>query len=107
MTEICVYGAGSIGCYVGGRLAATGSTVSFVGRGRIAQDVGAHGLHLTDWRGADLSVPKEQVRFATSPEGARGADLVLVTVKSAGTGDAARELARVLKPGAVVVSFQN
>ena len=34
--QICVFGAGSIGCYVGGRLAATGTTVRFVGRERLA-----------------------------------------------------------------------
>jgi 2-dehydropantoate 2-reductase len=32
---------------------------------------------------------------------------VLVTVKSAGTQDAGRELAPLLKPGAIVISFQN
>jgi 2-dehydropantoate 2-reductase len=47
------------------------------------------------------------VRYETSPAAAAEADLVLVTVKSAGTEDAAGELADVLKPGAIVVSFQN
>ena len=104
---ICIYGAGSIGCYVGGRLAATGSKVVFVGRPRLADEVRAHGLHLTDWRGADLRVPRDDVRFETAPAAARDADLVLVTVKSAGTEAAGRELAPVLKPGALVISFQN
>lgn len=107
MTEICIYGAGSIGCYVGGRLAAAGSRVTFVGRERIAREVREHGLHLTDWRGADLKVAPGAVRFATDPSAAADADLVLVTVKSAGTQDAGRELERFLKPGAIVVSFQN
>jgi 2-dehydropantoate 2-reductase len=43
----------------------------------------------------------------TSPEAAAGADLVLVTVKSAATAEAADALAPHLKPGTVVVSFQN
>ena len=38
---------------------------------------------------------------------AANADLVLVTVKSAGTAGAARELARLLRPDAIVVSLQN
>ena len=104
---ICVFGAGSIGCYVGGRLAAAGSAVTFVGRARLASEIRAHGLHLTDYRGADLRVPPAQVRFETDPRAARDADLVLVTVKSAATTEAGRELAAVLKPGAIVVSFQN
>ena len=46
---IGIYGAGSIGCYVGGRLAATGSAVTFVGRERLAREVCTHGLRLTDY----------------------------------------------------------
>ena len=105
--DICVFGAGSIGCYVGGRLAATGTRVSFVGRPRLAEEIRQHGLHLTDWKGADLKVAPRDVNFAVTPAAAASADLVLVAVKSAGTEDAGRELAGVLKPGAIVVSFQN
>jgi 2-dehydropantoate 2-reductase len=102
---IVVYGAGGIGCYVGGRLAATGTPVTFVGRQRMADELAEHGLRLTDYLGADLRVP--DVRYETSPAAAAEADLVLVTVKSAATESAAGELAEVLKPGAMVVSFQN
>lgn len=102
---ICVYGAGSIGCYVGGRLAAAGSEVVLVGRERLARQIAGPGLTLTDLRGDTLRVPSP--RYETKPDAVAEADLVLVTVKSAGTADAAGELASRLKPGAVVVSFQN
>lgn len=102
---ICVYGAGVIGCYTGGRLAATGTDVVFIGRERIASQTEAHGLTVTDWRGSELRV--EHPRFETTPEAAAEADVVLVTVKSAATAEAARELAPQLRPGTVVVSFQN
>jgi 2-dehydropantoate 2-reductase len=46
--RICIFGAGGIGCYVGGRLAAAGANVSFVGRERLAQEVAGHGLRLTE-----------------------------------------------------------
>ena len=105
--EICVFGAGSIGCYVGGRLAATGTRVTFIGRPRLAAEVRQHGLRLTDWLGADLRVAPDDVRFDTTPDVARKADLVMVTVKSAATAEVGGDLARLLKPGAVVVSFQN
>lgn len=104
---ICVYGAGGIGCYVGGRLQATGAKVTLVGRDRLAAEVAHHGLRLTDWQGADLHGPPAAVRFETTPDAAADADLVLVTVKSADTTAAADELASVLRPGAVVVSLQN
>ena len=102
---ICIVGAGSIGCYVGGRLAATGADVTFVGRQRIADEVAAHGLRLTDYRGNDLSVAAP--RFSTDIAAAAEADLVLVTVKSAATEEVATELAAVLRPDAVVLSLQN
>ena len=78
-----------------------------VGRPRLAAELDKHGLHLTDFHGADLRVSRGVVNFATTPEAAADADLVLVTVKSAGTAEAGRELAAVLRPDAVVVSFQN
>lgn len=105
MPTICVYGAGSIGCYLGGRLAAAGADVILVGRERIGAEIAEHGLRLTDLDGGDVRV--EQVRFETDPGAAVGADLVLVTVKSAATAAVASALAPVLDPGAVVVSFQN
>ncbi|HEU4948349.1 MAG TPA: 2-dehydropantoate 2-reductase [Kribbella sp.] len=105
--KIAVYGAGGIGCYVGGRLAATGSEVTLVGRQWAADEIARNGLRLTDWQGADLRVPAADVRFETQPSGATEADLVLVTVKCAATAAAAEELAAVLKPTAVVLSLQN
>ncbi len=105
VARIAIYGAGGIGCYLGGRLAATGTAVTLVGRQRMADELAEHGLHLTDYLGADLRV--RDVLFETGPAGVADAELVLVTVKSASTPTAAEELAGVLKPGAVVVSFQN
>jgi 2-dehydropantoate 2-reductase len=105
VAKIAVYGAGGIGCYLGGRLAATGTAVTLIGRQRMADEVAEHGLHLTDYLGAELRA--REVPFETGPGAAADAELVLVTVKSASTPAAADELAAVLKPGAIVVSFQN
>jgi 2-dehydropantoate 2-reductase len=105
--EICVFGAGSIGCYVGGQLAATGAAVRFIGRERVVAEVREHGLRLTDWQGADLKVPASDVHISTGHEALASADLVLVTVKSAATEEAGGALAAGLKPGASVISFQN
>lgn len=102
---ICVFGAGSIGCYVGGRLAAAGADVVLIGRPRLAEETALHGLTLTDLHGTEVRVPEP--RYTTDPEVAAGADLVLVTVKSAATAEAAAALAPRLRPGTVVVSLQN
>jgi 2-dehydropantoate 2-reductase len=101
--KIAVFGAGAIGCYVGGRLAAGGANVVLVGRKRV-MDEAAGGLHLTDLDGLDITV---QVPVATEPDAARDADVVLVTVKSAATDEAGRTLAHVVGDHAAVVSLQN
>jgi 2-dehydropantoate 2-reductase len=105
--NVTIMGAGSIGCYVGGRLAASGTPVGFVGRQRLADELHRHGLHLTDYLGADLKVAAGEVRFSTTPEVAAQSALVLVTVKSAATEQAGHELAAVVSPGTVIISFQN
>lgn len=102
---IYVVGAGNIGCYVGGRLAAAGAEVTFVGRQRLADELREHGLRLTDYRGVDVRAPL--FSFATEVSAAADADLVLVTVKSAATQDVADSLAAVLRPDALVISLQN
>jgi 2-dehydropantoate 2-reductase len=107
MSRICIYGAGSVGCAIGARLAGSGADLVMIGRERIANEVAAHGLKLTDYRGATFYVSAEKLQFHTDAQAAADADFALVTVKSAATASAARELAGVLKPGAVVISFQN
>lgn len=107
MPSIAVFGAGSIGCYVGGRLCAGGSKVTLIGRARMAGIVASQGLTLSDYHGWQTKLSAEQIAFATGPEAAAHADLVLVTVKSSDTGSAAEALQPHLKPSAVVVSLQN
>lgn len=105
--RVCIFGAGSIGCYVGGRLAAGGAPVTLIGRERVLREIGEHGLHLTDLQGTALDVTPGTVRLSSTPEAAADAGLVLVTVKSADTDSAGRALAGVLGDGAVVTSLQN
>jgi 2-dehydropantoate 2-reductase len=107
MAKICIYGAGSIGCYVGGRLLAGGSDVSFIGRARMANQLRGQGITLSRHDDRHWHVPPERTDVSTDAATAAAADLVLVTVKSAATPAAAAELANVLRPGTIVVSFQN
>ncbi|MFJ1260682.1 2-dehydropantoate 2-reductase [Cupriavidus sp. CuC1] len=107
MTNICIYGAGSIGCYLGGRLLAGGSDVTFVARARVVDVLRSHGLTLSRFGGQSWVVPPERIDASTDRAAAANADLVLVTVKSAATATVAAELAVVLRPDTVVVSFQN
>jgi 2-dehydropantoate 2-reductase len=105
--RIGVMGAGSIGCYLGGRLQAAGIDTVLVGRPALRDEVAAHGLRVTDYTGYDRTLRPDQVTFATEPSALRGARVVLVTVKVVATESAGREIAPYLDPSAVVVSFQN
>ncbi|CAD5246355.1 2-dehydropantoate 2-reductase [Bosea sp. 62] len=107
MARICIYGAGAIGCYLGGRLAAGSADVDFIGRPGVGEELGQHGLALTHYDGRDWRVPPETIAFSTEPGAAAAADLILVTVKSGATAQAAGELATLAAPNAVVISFQN
>ena len=100
---IAVFGAGAIGCWIGGKLAASGQEVTLIGRPRMLQQL-TSGLSISDFEGGDVRCSPA---LATEPRGAEGSSIVLVTVKSAQTAEAGAALARVLAPEAVVVSFQN
>ena len=102
-TRIAIFGAGAIGCWVGGRLAAGGAEITLIGRTRVMDEVRG-GLRVTQLAGPDADVT---VTATTEVAAAAAAELVIVTVKSAQTAEAGAQLARVLPPGAVVVSLQN
>jgi 2-dehydropantoate 2-reductase len=103
--RIAVLGAGSVGCFIGGAWAAAGLPVSFIGRPRNAHDIRERGLTLSDYSGWEARVPA--VDFACVPAALADADIIIVTVKSGATGDAAREIAEHGREGALVISFQN
>ena len=107
MAKIVIYGAGLIGCYVGGRLLAGGSDVSFIGHARVTGQLRNQGLTLSRYDESRWHVSPERIEVSTDPATAARADLVLVTVKSTATATAAAELANVLRAGTIVVSFQN
>lgn len=108
MTRIGVFGAGSIGCYVGGRLlAARAAEVVFVGRARLRDELVRTGLAVQDFDGPRAVVEPARVRFETDAGALAGCEVVLCCVKSQHTEEAGRALAAVLAPGATVVSLQN
>ncbi|MGH8494299.1 MAG: 2-dehydropantoate 2-reductase [Moraxellaceae bacterium] len=107
MTSIAIFGAGSIGCYVGGRLQTGGNAVTLIGRPRLGEILQSRGLTLSDYHGWQTHITPDTLHFSTEATALTQADLVLVTVKSADTTAAAETLARALKPDALVISLQN
>jgi 2-dehydropantoate 2-reductase len=105
--DVLVMGAGTIGCFIGGSLAAAGVRVAFVGRRRVLNALALRGLTLSDLDGTQRHVSPAAFRLAEEvPRGVRPA-LVLLTVKSGATTQAAAELAEALPAGTPVVSLQN
>jgi 2-dehydropantoate 2-reductase len=104
---IGIAGAGSIGCFVGGMLAAGGRRVSMLARPRMIGEIEAHGLRLTSFDGVDLRLAARQLALSDNPRLLADAGIVLVTVKSADTAAMADIIARHAPSDAVIVSLQN
>lgn len=101
-------GAGAIGLYVGGSLAAFGGDVVLVGHERLRAEVGRYGLSLSDLGHAPpRRIPRGILRYETSAQALADRQIVLVCVKSAQTIEAGELLAGVLSNEATVVSLQN
>ena len=105
--NVGIMGAGSIGCYLGGALAASGVPVVCIARDRVRAEVAAHGVTLEGLSGAPRRVPLERLAFTGDPAALASCDAVLCCVKSAQTIEAGEALARVLPQSALVVSAQN
>lgn len=105
MTKIAILGAGSIGCWIGGHLAAAGADVVFIGRERYAVQIAANGLRLTHFERNEIYLPK--VKFVTTPSALATADIIAVCTKSQDTEAAAAQILEHVKHGARVISFQN
>jgi len=105
--RIAVLGAGTIGCFVGGCWQAAGLDVHFIGRPSFAKDIGKYGLILTDYSGWEARLPAGQIDYRCDPAALAGADFIALCVKSGGTADAAKQIARHGCDGATVISLQN
>lgn len=99
-------GAGSVGCYVGGWLAGS-AEVTLVGRAAVLDAIEADGLTVTDLAGRSRTTPADRLTLCTEASSVMGADVVLLTTKSADTASAAAQVAPFLSVDTVVISLQN
>ena len=102
--KIAVIGAGGVGGYFGGRLAAAGEDVHFVARG-------AH-LHAMDTTGLRIQSPKGDAHIARihatdDPRSIGPVDVVMFTVKMYDVDTAAVLLPPLLGQHTAVITFQN
>jgi len=105
--KIAIFGAGSIGCYLGGLLAHAGETVVFVGRARYQAAIAKNGLRLTHFERDAITLKADDVEFQTTPDAMADADIIALCTKSQDTEAAAQLIKAHCKAGALIVSFQN
>lgn len=102
--QFVIIGAGNMGCVYGGRLARIGAQVAFIDLWQEHVDrINACGLRFEEPEG-DFVV---RATATTKPEDAPSADVVLISVNSYSTGEAAETAKRVLKPGGCCLTIQN
>jgi 2-dehydropantoate 2-reductase len=101
--RVAVVGAGAVGGYFGGMLARAGAHVTLIGRPVHVEVWKRDGL-LVDSVNFQESIP---IEASTSVAACEGADLVLFSVKSLDTEEAARDLARHIRGDALIISLQN
>ncbi|TKT70957.1 2-dehydropantoate 2-reductase [Afipia massiliensis] len=105
--SICVAGAGSIGCFVGGMLRSGGHAVSLLARPRVIDEINRNGLKVTSFEGIEHRLSSAEIKLSGDPAIFADADIILVTVKSDDTAEIAELIAQRARKDAVIVSLQN
>lgn len=107
--RILIYGAGAVGCFLGGQLALAGNDVVLLGRDRLRTAVErSGGLTMTLENGVTHKLPVTVVTSAGEAFASGPFDWVAFTMKAYDTPDAIREI-MAISPAlpAPIVCFQN
>lgn len=105
--NICIYGAGAIGGWLGAGLAAAGHPVNVVARGHTLAALRAHGLRLREGSGADQRERSVAVTATDEPATLGAQDLVIVAVKAPAMPEVARAIGPLIGPRTVVLTAMN
>lgn len=101
--RIAIVGAGGVGGYFGGRLAAAGADITFLARGAHLSAMRADGLRIE----SELGDARVSVRAEDDPAAIGPVDLVILAVKLWDTADAVRQIAPFVSAETAVLSLQN
>src|SRR5687768_14108217 len=103
--KIAVVGAGAIGGYLGGWLAAAGEDVTFIARGANLDAIRQQGMKVIGENGAEVvakgALASERMRDAGKQ------DVVLLTVKAHQVAAVAGDLAHLCHDDTSIVTMQN
>ncbi len=101
--KIAIMGAGGVGGYLGGKLAAAGGDVTFIARGAHLQAIRKQGLRICGVE--NMHLPK--VRASDTPAEIGIVDTVLFCVKLYDTESATKAIAPIIAPNTTVLTLQN
>lgn len=102
--KIAVVGAGAIGGYLGGWLAASGEDVTFIARGPNFEVLAKHGIRVIGEDGKETAAIG---RVVARPADAGPQDVVLLAVKAHQVAPIAPELTRLFHDQTTIVTLQN
>jgi len=102
--KVAVMGAGALGGYFGGRLAAAGHEVTLIARGAHLAALREKGLRILSPRG-DLHLTS--IAATDDPAEVGPVDVILFMVKNYDVEDAGRAIAPMVGPGTMAVTCQN
>jgi 2-dehydropantoate 2-reductase len=103
--KFCVVGAGSIGGYVGAKLALAGEDVTLVARGANLRAISAHGMRLIMHDGSEQVA--QNLRAAATPGEAGAHDVVILGMKAHQVVPIAKDIAALCHDGTVIIPMQN
>jgi 2-dehydropantoate 2-reductase len=103
--RIAMMGSGGVGGYFGGRMAAAGSDVTFIARGRHLDAILANGLKIDSRDLADACI--HPASATDDPTDVGVVDYVIVGVKLWDTEAAGRAILPMIGPDTTVLSLQN
>src|SRR5690349_19493132 len=103
--KIAVVGAGAIGGYLGGWLAAAGEDVTFIARGANLEAICRRGMKVTGEDGKETIATNVRAFSRMSEAGTH--DVVLLTVKAHQVADVAGDLHHLCHEDTAIVTMQN
>lgn len=103
--KIAVVGAGAVGGYLGGWLAAAGEDVTFIARGKNLDAIKARGMKVIGENG--VAVQSTGVRVCEHMKDAGAQDFVLLTVKAHQVAAVAGDLKHLCHADTAIITMQN
>jgi 2-dehydropantoate 2-reductase len=105
LMRICIVGAGSIGCYLGAKLALSGEDVTLIARGKQLEAIRENGI-VVQWDEGSFEIALPALTTSKIRE-AGLQDLIILAVKAQDIPGIADDLKTLIGPETMIISGQN